>query len=263
MTYKIKLKPSYDSRKSFYGKAVVTSDDGNKILRSYNTDVAEIKNGKAYVYGTYSQTTLRHIKEFLLQNGFKAENSKQIMKDYGADKDKLPAYSVKKEISKSVPISPSKSDNVFKINDRMEIVAEADKTRNGFKHTARLFVDGNEVDKSTAHYLNRTWESYEFQSVVDDLIDKTSYIPQKDKKKLKDIFSGEAHEEVERQFGTIGKIASLGEVFGKTEKEKNAWKLRMIKAGLGEGFEVPSDWDKLSEKEKGKRLDAVIKHLNK
>lgn len=39
--------------------------------------------GKAEVYGTYSQTTLRHIKEFLSQNGFVANNSKQIMADYG------------------------------------------------------------------------------------------------------------------------------------------------------------------------------------
>jgi hypothetical protein len=37
----------------------------------------------AEVYGTYSSTTLRHIKEFLKQNGFKAESSKQIMADYG------------------------------------------------------------------------------------------------------------------------------------------------------------------------------------
>jgi hypothetical protein len=37
----------------------------------------------AEVFGTYSQTTLRHIKEFLLQHGFRADNSKQIMADYG------------------------------------------------------------------------------------------------------------------------------------------------------------------------------------
>lgn len=79
------LPARYDSRKSFYGKARVETMDGKKALYSYNTKVAEIEDGKAKVYGTYSQTTLRHIKEFLLQNGFKAENSKQIIKDYGAE----------------------------------------------------------------------------------------------------------------------------------------------------------------------------------
>ena len=84
------LKPIYDSRKSFYNKATVTEDKNGKYLTSYNTVVARItdkNNGYkippyAEIYGTYSQTTLRHIKEFLKQNGFKAENKAQIEKDY-------------------------------------------------------------------------------------------------------------------------------------------------------------------------------------
>jgi hypothetical protein len=84
------LKPIYDSRQSFYNKATVTEDKNGKYLTSYNTVVARItdkNNGYqiapyAEVYGTYSQTTLRHIKEFLKQNGFKAESKSQIEKDY-------------------------------------------------------------------------------------------------------------------------------------------------------------------------------------
>lgn len=83
------LSPQNDSRASFYGKAqVIERDDLGLIeLQSYTTIVAKIIDGKPEVYGTYSQTTLRHIKEFLLQNGFKAENSKQIMADYGVSHD--------------------------------------------------------------------------------------------------------------------------------------------------------------------------------
>jgi hypothetical protein len=77
------LQPRYDSRKNFYGKAKVTEKGNKKVLTSYSTDVAEIENGNAKVHGLYSATTTRHIKEFLKQNGFKADNSKQIMKDYG------------------------------------------------------------------------------------------------------------------------------------------------------------------------------------
>ena len=78
------LQTQFDSRKSFYGKAKVLYQKGKLVLESYGTNVAEIVNGKPRVFGTYSTTTLRHIKEFLKQNGFKAENTKQIMKDYGA-----------------------------------------------------------------------------------------------------------------------------------------------------------------------------------
>jgi hypothetical protein len=78
------LSTKYDSRASFYNKArVEIDDDGTMRLWSYNTHVASIKGGKPMVFGTYSQTTLRHIKEFLLQNGFKADNSKQILAEYG------------------------------------------------------------------------------------------------------------------------------------------------------------------------------------
>ena len=84
------LQPRFDSRQSFYNKATVTEDTNGKYLTSYNTVVARItdkNNGYqiapyAEVYGTYSQTTLRHIKEFLKQNGFKAESKAQIEKDY-------------------------------------------------------------------------------------------------------------------------------------------------------------------------------------
>lgn len=83
------LSANYDSRASFYGKARVEQTEREMRLISYTTHVATIVTmggtTKAEVYGTYSQTTLRHIKEFLRQNGFKAENSKQIMKDYGTN----------------------------------------------------------------------------------------------------------------------------------------------------------------------------------
>lgn len=83
MAYSEKLQTQYDRRKSFYGKAVVFKEGDKLVLRSYSTDVAYIENGKPVVNGLYSATTTRHIKEFLRQNGFKAESSKQILADYG------------------------------------------------------------------------------------------------------------------------------------------------------------------------------------
>ena len=76
------LSASYDNRKSFYGKAMVKCEDGVSKLYSYDTLVAQIKDNKAIVFGTYSNSTLRHIKEFLMQNGFKAETKSQIEEDY-------------------------------------------------------------------------------------------------------------------------------------------------------------------------------------
>ena len=80
------LSPSYDSRKSFYGKAhVITDDDGSEILYSYDTPVVKITDGKVELLAQWdsSQTTLRHVKEFLRQNGFEATSKSQIAKMYG------------------------------------------------------------------------------------------------------------------------------------------------------------------------------------
>lgn len=77
------LKVIYGSQKSFYNKANVLIADNIKVLTSYNTEVCKIENNKPTILiDTLSQTTLKHIKEFLLQAGFKADTRKHILNDY-------------------------------------------------------------------------------------------------------------------------------------------------------------------------------------
>ena len=88
------LQPQFDSRQSFYGKAFVSMDSdaaGNPVSRlsSYDTHVASIlidSHGLEYValfpQWDSSATTLRHVKEFLKQKGFKAETKAQMRADY-------------------------------------------------------------------------------------------------------------------------------------------------------------------------------------
>ena len=69
--YKEELETQYDRRKSFYGKAhVIHYDDGSIALQSYSTIVAVIVNGNVIrTWGGYSDTTRRHVNDFLYQNG--------------------------------------------------------------------------------------------------------------------------------------------------------------------------------------------------
>ena len=76
------LQPIYSNVKSFYKKARVLKNDDTIQLISYSTKVAEIKNGKVHIFGWYSATTTRHIKEFLQQNGFKIGTKAQLEKMY-------------------------------------------------------------------------------------------------------------------------------------------------------------------------------------
>ena len=91
------LNPIHDSSKSFYRKAIVSENctfwgadtlinaENEKHLYSYNSHVCYIDcNNMVHLLGLwcYSPTTLRHVKEFLKQNGFRADTKQQIIEDY-------------------------------------------------------------------------------------------------------------------------------------------------------------------------------------
>ena len=81
------LSPEYDARKSFYGKAKVKVGDGKITLYSYNTPVCEIDANTREVrlldLWDTSQTTLRHVREFLQQHGFQTGSKQQLARMYG------------------------------------------------------------------------------------------------------------------------------------------------------------------------------------
>lgn len=85
------LQAIYDTRQSFYKKAMIetqkTDFERTKDLYSYNTLVASIiwnfeKNIITYKhFGTFSQTTSRHQKEFFKQAGLTDEEIKKLIKE--------------------------------------------------------------------------------------------------------------------------------------------------------------------------------------
>ena len=66
-----------------------------------------------------------------------------------------------------------------------------------------------------------------------------------------------------QELKTVAMAAKVGEVVaGNGKKEKNDWKVRMLKAGLG-GRELimPDDWEELSEDDKEERLNGAVSAL--
>ena len=74
---------------------------------------------------------------------------------------------------------------IFNFNDKVSVVCESQGTRYGFRHLAYLMINGNEVDKAKMCYYNRTWENFEFQSVLLELIHKTDQLTEEEKTKFK------------------------------------------------------------------------------
>ena len=67
------LFPKYANVKSFYHKATVIEEGDTITLISYTTPVCIIEKGKIKLHDTYSNTTMRHIREFLKQNEDKVQ----------------------------------------------------------------------------------------------------------------------------------------------------------------------------------------------
>jgi hypothetical protein len=151
----------------------------------------------------------------------------------------------------------------FVINESTEILCHVYETRSTWGHIAKLMVNGLEVDRCKIRYHNRTWESFEFESVIYDLLTKTKVVPKEQIKELLEHWQKGNREEVLSNFRMIGTIAKLGALFTEDKKEQIDWKQRMIKAGLGESISLPSDWDDLDDGEKERRLDKVIEELSK
>lgn len=144
---------------------------------------------------------------------------------------------------------------LFQLNDEYSVVCVIESTRSGFRHLATLMQNGSEINKAKCCYSNRTWECFEFESVLQDLLGKN--FSDEEVKGFLDVAGGRAKIEFDENMKTVGAIASLGEVFGQSKKESNDWKARMLKAGLP-GLDIPADWDSLSEDERESRLDKVI-----
>lgn len=148
----------------------------------------------------------------------------------------------------------------FKITEHLEVVCESQSTRSGFRHLAYMLRDGNEIATGKCCYLNRTWESYQFQSVLFEVVRKAvkGKVISEDEEKLCDKFIREDQTDWSA-FKMTKMVAQMGDLLCQDQKEKNDWKTRMLKAGLeNKGLQMPEDWDTLDEATKEARLNKVI-----
>lgn len=148
----------------------------------------------------------------------------------------------------------------FKITEDIEVVCESQRTRSGFRHLATLLINGIEREKDKACYLNRTWERYQFQTVLSGVVSKAfrNKIISEEQKKVCDEFVDGDHTDWS-DFKAVSMVAKIGDLFCDNQKDKNDWKARMLKAGFeNKGLQIPDDWDELDENTKQARLNAVI-----
>jgi len=73
---------------------------------------------------------------------------------------------------------------IFKLNNTYSIICDVKGTRTGFKHEAKLTKNGTAIDFAKVIYCNRTWEAFQYQSVIRKLLDQTKELTDKEKRYL-------------------------------------------------------------------------------
>ena len=96
------LKPIHASQKSFYRKAFVIRRGGRIELNSYDTLAVTIsQNNNVFLHISYEDvtaSTMKHIKEFLLQEGYEARSKKEIYEKYHYGFYPVDFYSVNNDV---------------------------------------------------------------------------------------------------------------------------------------------------------------------
>lgn len=158
--------------------------------------------------------------------------------------------SIKKQ-ERGIKMGRTLSERSFQPTQSISIHCRSEKTSMAFRHLATVFKNGSIVGEGRIPYQNRTWEKYEFESVMRQAVDKSSLTPE-EKTTVKKWLEGDRTDW--SGFHMTGMVAKLGDVMTKTPQEANAWKTRMLKAG---GLDIPDDWSTLPEGTKKQRLDKV------
>ena len=223
-----------------YMKNVIRFEDLNPDYPSSQMQgiVLEIKKPKNSQHGSYINEKIENTKRFyngLLDNFGNRIKYEDIQKKFKQrlKEGNLNAKGVK-TLCNIQPIRTKKLDargnmNLLRLDPEYTVTTYSESTRNGFRHVAILFRNGYEVNKATANYLNRTWESYDFQTVLHKLLDKSF---DKDKAKV-------LKEDLDKKSGRS--LMAKGRVFDNVEKKDSG--VRIIR-GVN-GWRIEDDKGKI------------------
>jgi hypothetical protein len=70
---------------------------------------------------------------------------------------------------------------IFNLDEKYNVVCNSADTRNGFKHVASLCRNGERIAETKICYLNRTWERFTYESVLEKIVDENFSGTEKEK----------------------------------------------------------------------------------
>ena len=141
--------------------------------------------------------------------------------------------------------------NTYNLCPAVSVECSYHKTRNGFRHEAVLWVDGSPDPRVKINYINRTWESFKYQSVIHKAILRSRTLGDERREQAL-AWQGPR----DNFLSTVGAAAAVLSLLCEDRDDANRAKASILRAVPG--IEFPSDWDSLSAEEQQRRLDGAI-----
>ena len=151
------------------------------------------------------------------------------------------------------------SRNTFKVGPDIEIYCWAEGTRSGFRHMGELIVKGRYLVTKKVCYLNRTWESFQFESLLNTIAGCKEI--KKDNVLVQTIENFINSYKEPNRLKPVATLMAMGNIFCQTIEERVSWKKRMV--NTVPGFNFPDNFDSLPLEEQESRLDMVMNEMRK
>lgn len=168
--------------------------------------------------------------------------------------------------------------------------------RGGFSHDSTLYFDGVQINKTSVHYYNRTWENYQFQTsmrrVVEDMIQYNMNQVRRNvfrdwkrlndtrRKELREYFKGcefggyfgidlldlldkinGKEQEPDPVLNSMKAFLMLGDLMAEQDTaDAVKYKEKIVFATMRNkipNWQKPNDWDRLNDAEKLERLNKI------
>lgn len=155
---------------------------------------------------------------------------------------------------------------IYSFGEGYQVNCRSEKTRYGFRHLCELTQNYNVLAKTKACYYNRTWESYEFQSVIHSAInaafDNRTRAQQKKGQEINplvkqycDEVDARARGIEAKRFDPVKMVCAVGALLTSNPEERANWDKRML--STIPGIDFPDDFDSLPVEEQQRRLDKA------
>lgn len=125
----VELKPTWSKLKSFHEKAYVgTKENGDKYLKSFGFLVCEIIKGEVKIHNEVekwdSKSTIRHINNFLYENGLETGNKNELVELYIKKTKKIEKLEKEKKTEKAIIETKSKNKKIENVETEKETKEE-------------------------------------------------------------------------------------------------------------------------------------------